>query len=124
MVRGADFRFRLDRNIAEPASGPTQFGQAVDDWGDRFITQTAGHIRKLNQAESLDLCAQSMMNRERVGAHGEITRRLAANHTQPHRTQPANSGSQPHGLMESLLRDLSFRIAVNEFESVPHLAKG
>ena len=33
LVRAADFRFRLDRDLAEPASGPTQFGQAVDDSG-------------------------------------------------------------------------------------------
>src|SRR4051812_47901401 len=26
MVRGADFRFRPDRDMAEPASGPTQYG--------------------------------------------------------------------------------------------------
>jgi putative membrane-bound dehydrogenase-like protein len=47
MVRAADFRFRLDRNVAEPASGPTQFGQAVDPWGNRFITQNTIHIRQV-----------------------------------------------------------------------------
>jgi putative membrane-bound dehydrogenase-like protein len=47
MVRAADFRFRPDRDMAEPASGPTQFGQAVDDWGDRFITENTIHIRQV-----------------------------------------------------------------------------
>ena len=47
MVRASDFRFRLDRDAAEPASGPTQFGQAVDDWGNRFITQNTVHIRQV-----------------------------------------------------------------------------
>src|SRR5262249_10631725 len=47
MVRGADFRFRPDREMAEAASGPTQFGQAVDQWGNRFITQNTIHIRQV-----------------------------------------------------------------------------
>src|SRR5215831_18526445 len=38
-VGGADFRFRPDRGLAEPASGPTQFGMTFDEWGNRFITQ-------------------------------------------------------------------------------------
>jgi putative membrane-bound dehydrogenase-like protein len=66
MVRGADFRFRPDRDIAEPASGPTQFGQAVDDWGDRFITQNTIHIRQvvlpmhyLIKAPTLDVGAEA-----------------------------------------------------------------
>jgi putative membrane-bound dehydrogenase-like protein len=66
MVRGADFRFRPDRNIAEPASGPTQFGQAVGDWGDRFITQNTVHIRQvvlpmhyLIKAPTLDVGAEA-----------------------------------------------------------------
>jgi putative membrane-bound dehydrogenase-like protein len=46
-VRDADFRFRLDRDLAEPASGQTQFGQAVDPWGTRFITQNTIHIRQV-----------------------------------------------------------------------------
>ncbi len=47
LVRGADFRFRPDRGLAEPASGPTQFGMALDDWGDRFISQNTVHIRNV-----------------------------------------------------------------------------
>jgi putative membrane-bound dehydrogenase-like protein len=45
LVRGADFRFRPDRGIAEPASGPAQFGLTFDDWGNRFITQNTVHLR-------------------------------------------------------------------------------
>src|SRR3984893_4733804 len=31
LVRGADFRFQPERGLAEPASGPTQFGMSFDD---------------------------------------------------------------------------------------------
>src|SRR5690606_14748581 len=44
-VQGTDFRFRLDKGLFEAASGPTQFGQGVDDWGNRFITQNTIHVR-------------------------------------------------------------------------------
>src|SRR5579863_3022204 len=46
-VRGADFRFHPERGLAEPASGPTQFGMSFDDWGNRFITQNTIHIRQV-----------------------------------------------------------------------------
>jgi putative membrane-bound dehydrogenase-like protein len=45
LVRGADFRFRPDQGLAEPASGPAQFGLTFDDWGNRFITQNTIHLR-------------------------------------------------------------------------------
>jgi len=45
LVRGTDFRFRPDRGIAEPSSGPAQFGLTFDDWGNRFITQNTIHLR-------------------------------------------------------------------------------
>ena len=45
MVRGADFRFHPIRGLAEPASGPTQYGMTFDDWGNRFLTQNTIHIR-------------------------------------------------------------------------------
>ena len=44
---GADFRFRLDRNEFEVESGAAQFGQTIDDWGNRFITQNTLHIRQV-----------------------------------------------------------------------------
>jgi len=44
-VGGADFRFQPDSGLAEPASGPTQFGATFDDWGNRFITQNTIHTR-------------------------------------------------------------------------------
>jgi putative membrane-bound dehydrogenase-like protein len=44
-VLGADFRFRLDRGVFEAESGPTQFGQAMNDWGHRFITENTVHVR-------------------------------------------------------------------------------
>src|SRR5215831_15979281 len=46
-VGGADFRFRPDRGLAEPASGPTQFGMTFDEWGNRFITQNTMHVRQV-----------------------------------------------------------------------------
>ncbi|PYV92638.1 MAG: hypothetical protein DMG05_03915 [Acidobacteria bacterium] len=45
LVGGADFRFQPDRGLAEPASGPTQFGMTFDEWGNRFITQNTVHVR-------------------------------------------------------------------------------
>jgi len=47
LVRGADFRFQPIRGLAEPASGPTQFGMSFDDWGNRFITHNTIHIRQV-----------------------------------------------------------------------------
>lgn len=46
-MRGADFRFRLDRGEFELESGAAQFGQSMDDWGHRFITQNTLHIRQV-----------------------------------------------------------------------------
>lgn len=45
-VRGADFRFRLDRNIFELETGPGQFGQTIDDWGHRFFTENSIHLQQ------------------------------------------------------------------------------
>jgi hypothetical protein len=44
-VRGADFRFRLDRDVAEATSGSAQFSWTFDVWGDRFITHSTMHVR-------------------------------------------------------------------------------
>lgn len=46
LTRGADFRFRLDRNEFELTTGPGQFGLAIDDWGHRFFTANSVHIRE------------------------------------------------------------------------------
>lgn len=46
-LNGTDFRFRLDRNEFERTTGPGQFGQAIDDWGHRFITENSQHIRQI-----------------------------------------------------------------------------
>jgi putative membrane-bound dehydrogenase-like protein len=45
-VRGADFRFRLDRNVFELETGPGQFGQTIDDWGHRFFTENSIHLQQ------------------------------------------------------------------------------
>lgn len=44
-VRGADFRFRLDRDQFEPETGPGQFGQTIDKWGHRFFTENSLHLQ-------------------------------------------------------------------------------
>ncbi|GJM28282.1 MAG: hypothetical protein DHS20C17_09170 [Cyclobacteriaceae bacterium] len=46
-VQGTDFRFRLDLGLFEPAAGSTQFGQAIDDWGNRFSTQNTIHLSQI-----------------------------------------------------------------------------
>ncbi len=46
VVRGTDFRFQPLRGMAEPASGPTQFGMSFDDWGNRFMSHNTVHIRE------------------------------------------------------------------------------
>lgn len=45
-LRGADFRFRLDRGIYEPETAAAQFGQALNNWGHRFITQNTLHVQQ------------------------------------------------------------------------------
>jgi putative membrane-bound dehydrogenase-like protein len=45
-VRGADFRFRLDRYVFEIETGPGQFGQTINDWGHRFFTENSIHIQQ------------------------------------------------------------------------------
>lgn len=45
-TKGGDFRFRLDRGLFEVETGPTQFGQAIDDWGHRFLTENSIHIQQ------------------------------------------------------------------------------
>lgn len=44
-IRGTDFRFDPDRKLVETAGGFTQFGQAFDDYGNRFISWNTVHIR-------------------------------------------------------------------------------
>ena len=45
-MSGADFRFRMDRGQFELETGPTQFGQTLDDWGHRFLTENSIHIQQ------------------------------------------------------------------------------
>lgn len=46
-MRGSDFRFRLDRGEFERTTGPAQYGQTLDDWGNRFFTQNTIHIHQV-----------------------------------------------------------------------------
>lgn len=45
-VSGADFRFRLDKNLFELETGPGQFGQTIDDAGHRYFTENSIHIQQ------------------------------------------------------------------------------
>ncbi len=45
LLRGADMRFNPITGVAERASGPAQYGLAMDDWNNRFITQNTVHLR-------------------------------------------------------------------------------
>lgn len=45
-VKGADFRFRLDRDVFELETGPGQFGQTINDWGHRFFTENSIHLQQ------------------------------------------------------------------------------
>jgi len=44
-MRGADFRFRLDKGLFEATTGPAQFGQTLDDYGHRFFSQNTIHLQ-------------------------------------------------------------------------------
>jgi putative membrane-bound dehydrogenase-like protein len=44
-IRGRDFRFTLDGEKFEATSGQSQFGQAADDWGNRFVSWNTIPIR-------------------------------------------------------------------------------
>ncbi|GAB2779059.1 hypothetical protein GCM10027275_23230 [Rhabdobacter roseus] len=45
-VKGGDFRFRLDRDQFEVETGPAQFGQALNDWNHRFVTQNTLYLQQ------------------------------------------------------------------------------
>jgi putative membrane-bound dehydrogenase-like protein len=45
-VRGWDFRFRPDGEEEGLASGDGQFGHALDNWGNRYVSQNTRHIRQ------------------------------------------------------------------------------
>ncbi len=49
-VLGTDFRFRLDRDLFEAASGATRFGQTFDVWGHRFFSQAGQHVNHVVMA--------------------------------------------------------------------------
>jgi putative membrane-bound dehydrogenase-like protein len=44
-IRARDFRFRPDGSVLEAVSGQSQFGQASDDWGNRFVSWNTIPIR-------------------------------------------------------------------------------
>ncbi len=44
-IRGADFRFSMDFSKCEAVAGQSQYANAFDDWGNRFINNNSAHIR-------------------------------------------------------------------------------
>jgi putative membrane-bound dehydrogenase-like protein len=46
-MRGADFRFRPDTKQFEQETGPGQFGQALNEWGHRFVTQNTVRLQHM-----------------------------------------------------------------------------
>jgi putative membrane-bound dehydrogenase-like protein len=79
LVRGTDFRFHPLKGIAEPASGPTQFGMSFNDWGDRFLSQNTTHLRQavvpmqyLTRAPLLEIRAVS----QDISDHGRPSVRI------------------------------------------------
>lgn len=46
-VKGGDFRFRLDKDKFENETGPGQFGQDIDFYGNRFITENSIPIQQM-----------------------------------------------------------------------------
>ncbi len=80
-VLGADFRFRLDRGLFEPASGPTQYGLALDAWGNRFSTHNSRHVshtimpRRYLARNPFFTLAQASEN---ISDHGESVFQLTA----------------------------------------------
>jgi len=46
-VKGGDFRFRLDKSLFENETGPGQFGQDIDPYGNRFITENSYPIQQM-----------------------------------------------------------------------------
>ncbi len=63
-IRARDFRFRPDGSRFEATSGPSQFGQAGDDWGNRFLSWNTIPVRQA-------LFEQSFMDRNpRLSAFG------------------------------------------------------
>lgn len=49
-MRGADFRFRMDKDAFEQETGNAQFGQTFDDFGHRFMTENSIRIRQMVMA--------------------------------------------------------------------------
>ncbi len=45
LIRGADFRFHMIRDVAGLSSGTAQYGLTFDEWGNEFITENTVHVR-------------------------------------------------------------------------------
>ena len=44
-INGHDFRFHPMKGLLEAAAGPARYGMSFDAWGNRFVTESALHLR-------------------------------------------------------------------------------
>src|SRR6185436_10053415 len=118
-VGGGDFRFNPDRDLAEPASGPTQFGSTFDEWGTRFITQNTMHVRQvvvpmnyLNRAPLLDAGEPA----EDISNHGRPSGRMYPL-TQPQAWRVERTQLRQHRYHENHLENIRPLNAASEIVS-------
>ncbi len=76
-IQGSDFRFRPAGGAFEPVPGNSQFGNAFDEWGRRFIVRHDNHIlhpvlshRYLKRSPHLTIAAVA----DSISDHGNIPR--------------------------------------------------
>ena len=109
-IRGRDFRFRPDGSAFEATSGQSQFGQASDDWGNRFLSWNTIPIRQA-------LFDQDFLDRNPVaGRRGGARRSPSSSETGrvfPISPRPTNVQPRADRLLQRAVRadDLSRRRA-------------
>lgn len=69
-IHGRDFRFRPDGSAIEAVGGFSQFGQAFDDWGNRFLSWNTVHIRHV-------VLDERYLLRNQAAALGPVTAHIA-----------------------------------------------
>ena len=83
-VLNADFRFRLDRNLFEAASGATRFGLSFDEWGQRFFSQSGRHLHHV-------VAARRYLQRNLFLTAPPVTRFISENNRRIFQLTPAEA---------------------------------
>lgn len=91
-MRGADFRFRLDKGQFETTTGPAQYGQTLDDWGNRFFTQNTIHIH------------QAIIPRRYVYRHSHLPSTVAISNISDHELEMFQETPPPYWRAERTRR--------------------